>query len=147
MKAICLPRRNRSFLGAFCSSRLTFCLNHVVLRNINRSFRTTFGLLPRLLHGYETHSGAITFPPEADSSWSHFQRAHPLAATPFQCPRSRTATLGLGAAALPCPYVGLTVVSVRRSTTGPVTQSIATPEPSLRTIPHPTSSAGRLLEP
>ena len=33
---------------------------------------------------------------EADSSWSHFQRAHPLPATPFQCPPSRTATLELG---------------------------------------------------
>ena len=42
--------------------------------------------------------------------------------SPFhQCPRSRTATLGLGAAALSSSYVGLTVhraVSVRRSTTG-----------------------------
>ena len=28
-----------------------------------------------------------------------FQRARPLPATPFQCPRSRTATLGWGAAA------------------------------------------------
>ena len=45
---------------------------------------------------------------------------------------------GLGAAAVTCPHEGLTVqraVSVRRSTTGPVTQSIATPEPSSRTIP------------
>ena len=40
---------------------------------------------------------------------SHFQLAHPLPASPFQCPRSRTATLELGAAVPSGPYVGLTV--------------------------------------
>ena len=57
---------------------------------------------------------------------------------------------GRGPQPLTCPYVGLTVhwpVSVRRSMTGPVTQSIATPEPSSRTIPHSRSDAGRPLEP
>ena len=74
----------------------------------------------RLLHGYETQ-GDITFPPEADSSWSHSQRAHPLPANTFLVP---TITDGYARAwwpqLLPAPYVGLTVhraVSVRRSTT------------------------------
>ena len=34
--------------------------------------------------------------PRQTSSWSHFPRAHPLPATPCQCPRSRQATLELG---------------------------------------------------
>ena len=49
----------------------------------------------RLLHGYETQ-GKITFPPEANSSWSHSQRAHPLPTNTFWCPRSRTGALELG---------------------------------------------------
>ena len=54
--------------------------------------------------------------------------------TPFQCPRSRTATLELGAAALTCPSYALLNIEpfVRRSTTG--TEPIATREPSSRRI-------------
>ena len=82
--------------------------------------------------------GRSPFHPKQTSSWSHFSTGHPLPATPFQCPRSRTAALERGAAALTCPYVGLTVhraVSVRRMYDRRVTQSTATPEPSSRTTP------------
>ena len=67
-----------------------------------------------------------------------FQRAHPLPATPSQCPRSRTAMLGWGAAA---PFLSLCWPDCTSSRLRaeeydrPVTQSIATPEPSSRTIP------------
>ena len=67
-----------------------------------------------------------------------FLRAHPLPATPFQCPRSRTATLGQGAAApfLPLRWPDCTLSRLRAEEYDrPVTQSIATPEPSSRTIP------------
>ena len=59
-------------------------------------------------------------------------RTHPLPATPFQCPRSRTATLGEGAAA---PFLPLSSRLRAEEYDRPVTQSIATPEPSSRTIP------------
>ena len=65
-------------------------------------------------------------------------RTHPLPATPFQCPRSRTATLGEGAAAtyLPLRWPDCTLSRLRAEEYDrPVTQSIATPEPSSRTIP------------
>ena len=84
------------------------------------------------------------------SSWGHFPRANPIPATPFQCPRSRTTTLGSVAAALTCPYVGLTVhraVSVRRSTTAAGDPADNDPGAVFENDPHPRSSAGRLLEP
>ena len=107
---------------------------------------------------FEAHPRANTFPPEADSSAeSTFHRAHPLPATPFQCPRSRTATLGEGATAtyLPlrwpdctlsrlraeeydgAPFLALTLACRLRAEDydRPATQSMATPEPSSRTIP------------
>ena len=65
-------------------------------------------------------------------------RTHPLPATPFQCPRSRTATFGEGAAAtyLPLRWPDCTLSRLRAEEHDrPVTQSIATPEPSSRTIP------------
>ena len=77
------------------------------------------------------------FPPEADSLWSHISTAHPLPATPFQCPRSRTATLGQRAPApfLPLRWPDCTLSRLREEEYDrPVTQSIATPEPSSRTI-------------
>ena len=77
-------------------------------------------------------------------------RTHPLPATPFQWPRSRTATLGWEAAApfLPSRRPDCTLSRLRAEEYDrPVTQSIATPEPSSRTIPHPGSDAGRPLEP
>ena len=72
-----------------------------------------------------------------------FLRAHPLPTTPFQCPRSRTAPLGWGAAAPfltlrwpDCTLSRLRAEEYDRS----VTQSIATD-------PHPRSDAGRPPEP
>ena len=91
----------------------------------------------QLLLGFEAHPEAITFPPVC-ALWQQPRastRGRPLPATPFQCPRSRTATLELGAAALTCPCVGLSpqwAVCVQYDQ--PVTQSIATPESSSRTI-------------
>ena len=65
-------------------------------------------------------------------------RTHPLPATPFRCPRSRTATLGKGAAAhfphLRWPDCTLSRLRAEEYDR-PVTQSIATREPSSRTIP------------
>ena len=64
-------------------------------------------------------------------------RTHPLPATPFQCPRSRTATLGQGAAAHfpPLRWPACTLSRLRAEEYDrPVTQSIATPEPSSMTI-------------
>ena len=46
--------------------------------------------------GFEAHPGANTFPPTTHC-WPRDRAllwAHPLPATHFQCPRSRTATLG-----------------------------------------------------
>ena len=90
-----------------------------------------FGLLTGSHRPFEAHPGANTFPPVS-------LRAHPLPATPFQCPRSRTATLGEGAAAtyLPLRLSDCTLSRLRAEEYDrPVTQSIATPEPSSRTIP------------
>ena len=67
-----------------------------------------------------------------------FLRVHPLPATPFQCPRSRTATIGLGAATpfLPLRWPDCTLSGLRAEEYDPpATQSRATPEPSSRTIP------------
>ena len=67
-------------------------------------------------------------------------RTHPLPATPFQCPRSRTATLGWGAAAHfpPLRWPDCALSCLRADVYNwPVTPSIATPEPSSRTIPTP----------
>ena len=63
--------------------------------------------------------------------------AHPLPATPFQCPRSRPATLGRGAAApfLPLRWPDCTLSRLRAEEfERPVTQSIASPEPFSSTI-------------
>ena len=65
------------------------------------------------------------------------QRAHPLPATPFQCPRSRTATLKVGSRGSYLPLRGPDCTLSRfraEEYDQPVTQSIATPEPSSRTI-------------
>ena len=88
----------------------------------------------------EAHPGANTFPPEADtlprchiSSGPSASRKHP-----FQCPRSRTATLREGAATtyLPLRWPDCTLSRLRAEEYDrPVTQSMATPEPSSRTIP------------
>ena len=43
---------------------------------------------------FEAHSGVNTFPPEADPLWSHFSTGPSASRNTFQCPRSRTATLG-----------------------------------------------------
>ena len=61
------------------------------------------------------------------------QRAHPLPATPCQCPRSRTATLGWRTTAtyLPLRWPDCTLSRLRAEEYDrPVTQSIVTPEPS-----------------
>ena len=61
---------------------------------------------------------------------------HPLPATPFQCPRSRTATLGEEAAAtyLPLRWPDCTLSRLSAEEYDrPVTQSIVTPKPSSRT--------------
>ena len=80
-----------------------------------------FGLLPALTVRFLRRTrGRTPFHPCAVLP-RPASRTHPLPATPFQCPRSRTATLRRGPQPLTCPYVGLTVhraVSVRRSTTG-----------------------------
>ena len=62
--------------------------------------------------------GRSPFHPKQTLCGVTFQRAHPLPATPFHCPRSRS---DRGPQHLSCPHIGLTVhwaVSVRRSTTG-----------------------------
>ena len=91
------------------------------------------GSTPSHWHGYETHPGAITFQPKQASSWSHCQRAHPLPATPFQCPRSRTATLE--------PVYWAASV---RPAGDPVDSD---PGAVFEDDPHPWSDAGRPLEP
>ena len=82
--------------------------------------------------------GRTPFHPKQTLCGVTFQRAPPLPATPFQCPRPRTATLGQGAAApfLPLRWPDCTLSRLRAEEYDrPVTQSIATPEPSSRTIP------------
>ena len=85
----------------------------------------------------EAHLGANNFHPRAVLP-RPASRTHPLPATPFQCPRSRTSTLGEEAAApfLPLRWPDCTLSRLRAEEYDrPVTQSIATPEPSSRTIP------------
>ena len=87
------------------------------------------------------HTGTVTrrtqgrspFHPNQASSRS-LQRTHPLPATPFQCPRSRTATLELGSRG---SYLPLRSRLRAEEYDRPLTQSIATAEPSSRTIPTP----------
>ena len=89
--------------------------------------------------GSEAHPGANTFPSVCGLTTTSFTD-HPLPATPFQCPRSQTATLGEGAAAthLPLRWPDCTLSRLRAEEYDrPVTQSIATSEPSSRTIPTP----------
>ena len=89
------------------------------------------------LLGFEAHPRAITFPSVRDLLRPS-TRTHPLPATPFQCPRPRTTTLGWGAAApfLPLRWPDCTLSRLRAEEYDwPVTQSIAIPEPSSRTIP------------
>ena len=70
-------------------------------------------------------------------------RTHPLPATPFQCPRSRTATLGEGGAAtcLPLRWPDCTL---SRPAGDPVDSD---PGAVFEDDPHPRSDAGRPLEP
>ena len=68
------------------------------------------------------------------SAWSHFPPAHLLRATPFRCPRSRTATLEIGSRGSYLPDCTLSRLRAQEYDL-PVTHSIATPEPSSRTIP------------
>ena len=109
-----------------------------------------FGLLPALTVRFLRRTpGRTPFHPCAVLP-RPASRTHPLPATPFQCPRSRTATLGQGAAAhfppLRWPYCTLSRLRAEEYDRL-VTQSIATPEPSSRTTRHPRSDAGRPLEP
>ena len=72
----------------------------------------------------KTHRTPPNIPTEADFFVESLYSAHPLPATPFQCPRSRTTTLELGGRSTACPCVGLTVhwavssLFQHRSTTG-----------------------------
>ena len=76
--------------------------------------------------------------------------AHPLPAAPFQCPRSRTATLGKGAAAhfpaltLAWLYIELFLCGGVRPASDPVDSD---PGALFEDDPHPRSDAGRPLEP
>ena len=84
-----------------------------VLRAPRRLSPSVFWGAPRGEH-LSTHHALL-------ASWPRASWAHPVPATPFQWPRSRTATLRRGPQLTFHPYVGLTVhwaVSVRRSTTG-----------------------------
>ena len=89
-----------------------------------------------------THHTLLASGPRA--SW-----AHPLPATPFQCPRSRTATLGEGAAAT-YPYVGLDC-TLSQSPCGRVRPAgdlvDGDPGAVFEDGPHPGSDTGRPLEP
>ena len=96
-----------------------------------------FGLLASFCSVSRRTQGRSPVHPKGASTHSS-QRAHPLPATPFQCPRSRTATLELEAAApfLPLRWPDCTLSRLRAEEYGrPVTQSVTTPESSSRTIP------------
>ena len=126
-------------------SRMVFLVSR--LFTISMSMRSSFldalvffGLLPALtVRFFRRTPGRTPFHPKQTLFLGvTFLRAHPLPATPFQCPRSRTATLGEGAAAHFPPLRWPDCTSSRlpsREYDRPVTQSIATPEPSSRTIP------------
>ena len=87
---------------------------------------------------FEAHPGAITFPPEADSLWSHFSTGPSASRNTFSVSHDHGRQRSdRGPQHLSCPYVGLTCTlgRLRAEKYGrPVTQSIATPEPSSRTI-------------
>ena len=107
----------------FCNCQQYLCLFRI-------AFEYTPGTHALVFFGLLTGSpdrlsrrtpGRTPFHPKQTLCEVTFQRARPLPATPFQCPRSRTATLGQGPQHLSCPDVGLIVhraVSVRRGTTG-----------------------------
>ena len=77
--------------------------------------------------------GRTPFHPKQTLCGVPFQRAHPLPATPFQCPRSRTATLGYGAAApfLPLRWPDCTLSRLRAEEYDRPVKSIATREPTV----------------
>ena len=105
---------------------------------IHRNALVFFGLLPALTVRFLKRTpGRTPFHPCAVLP-RPASRTHPHPATPFQCPRSRTATLGEGAAAtyLPLRWPDCSLSRLRAEEYDrPVTQSIATLEPSSRTIP------------
>ena len=80
----------------FASHAMSLNIDMKLILSLNCSAYDLRAPRPHRRHRFETHPGTITFSPEASSSSSHFQLAHPLPATPFQCPRSRTASLELG---------------------------------------------------
>ena len=83
--------------------------------------------------------GRTPFHPKQTSSWSDFPRAHPLPATPLSVPIN---TDGYARGGSRSPYLPFrrphcTLNRLRAEEYDrPVTQSIATPEPSSRTIRH-----------
>ena len=115
MQAICLPRRNRA-----CDLRAS---------------------------AFEAHPGAITFPPERSvnaptSTGPSASRQHLFSAHDHRRPRSNKATLCVS----PSLYVGLMYIEPSPSLhlsceeyDRPVTQSIVTPEPLLRSPPSRSS--------
>ena len=110
MKAICLPRRNRSSFWAFCSSRLTFFLKWEFWMILFKAeaILAAYGL--RVL-GKPDHPSA----PWSDQISTRVRlkamaaRVDTGPSASRKYPRSRTATLEPGRVkASPSPYVGLT---------------------------------------
>ena len=133
------------------------CMELILCRVVESSCLPTHNIVPHISwhalvsFGLLTGSppGANTFPPEADSLWSHFSTAHPLPATPFQCPQSRTATLGLGTAApfLPLRWPDCTLSRLRAEEYDRWWPSRWRPRSRLRGRSPPGSDADRPPEP
>ena len=91
----------------------------------------------RAPHAFETHPGAITFPPEVSSQRRSSNGPIRFPQHLFSDRDHERQRSGRGPQPLSCPYVG-SDCTLSRLRAGeydrPVTQSIATPEPSSRTI-------------
>ena len=105
--------------------------------------RTASEAHPGRCEHLSTHHALLASGPRA--SWSH-----PLLPTPFQCPRSRTATLGEGAAAH-FPALTLAWLYIEPSPCGGVRPAGDPVDSDPRAVfeddLHPRSDAGRPLEP
>ena len=89
----------------------------------------------QLLFGFETHPGAITFPPEAESLWSHISTGPSASRNTFSVSTITDGNAWAAAPFLPLRWPDCTLSRLRAEEYDPpVTQSIATREPSSRTI-------------
>ena len=156
------PRRNTQILRAWsffsCScGNSGFKHGSVIVNNIFAHFTLSLSTAcdlraPHRLTrpAFEVHNRGSPCHPKQTLHGVTFQRAHPLPATPFQWPRLRTATLGLGAAAPFLPsrpawlYIEPSPCGGVRPAGDPVDSDLGA---VFEDDPHPKLDVGRPLKP